>query len=520
MRVLSLSSAVAAFALAVAPAVAGAASYGHGDTGVVDVSASPGYAEGEEPLSADPLDPSLLVAVANVFQANLPAPLDRVFGGGGFQDTRVYASQDGGAHWTTHKLDQGGLGTLTAPVPESEGFSPEFSDAFNVLNTDAASAWDRHGNAYFESGDVHGIHHGGDEVATVWRSTDAGRTWGPADGYAAVRVSEEGDELDRPWLATDTSGGPFDGTLYVTFETSPFVDDPPKVFVKRSSDQGRTWSATVRVDAGFYKTQFNPRQRPVVGADGTLYIVYVEAPPTVTPFAPQNAPIHLVVARSSDGGRSFERTEIDGDVHRVTSPDEAVEGYTEMIPAIATDPARPGRLAVAWPEATGADSSRIVLRWSADGGRSWSPRLDVTDDPAAKPDQHDRVTLAWLPGGALFAGWRDRRCCGGTFDDRYQQWVRALEPGRSGALVPGRTLEFSDGSQLGNTADGRAQLQPDEFQGLVATAQGVGLTWSQLTGTYTDLMFRRVPLRAFGLGHSSAARARPLRPRRPSARPR
>ena len=171
-------------------------------------------------------------------------------------------------------------------------------------------------------------------------------------------------------------------------------------------------------------------------------------------------------------------------------------------------------------EATGADSSRIVLRWSADGGRSWSPRLDVTDDPAAKPDQHDHVTLAWLPGGALFAGWRDRRCCGGTFDDRYQQWVRVLEPGGSGALVPGRTLELSDGPQPGNTADGRAQLQPDEFQGLVATAQGVGLTWSQLTGTYTDLMFRRVPLRAFGLGHSSVARVRPLRPRRPSARPR
>jgi hypothetical protein len=258
----------------------------------------------------------------------------------------------------------------------------------------------------------------------------------------------------------------------------------------------------VRVDAGFYKTQFNPRQRPVVGADGTLYVTYVEAPPTVTPFAPQTAPIHLVVARSSDGGRSFERTEVDGDVHRVTSPDEAVEGYTEMIPAIATDPSRPGRVAVAWPEATGTDNSRIVLRWSSDGGRHWSPRADVADDAPATPDQHDHVTLAWAADGRLFAGWRDRRCCGGTFDDRYQQWVRVLTPRTSGALVRGRTLEFSDGPQPGNTADGRGQLQPDEFQGLVTTPLGVGLTWSQLSGTYTDLMFRRVPLAAFGLGRS------------------
>ncbi|HEY3190805.1 MAG TPA: sialidase family protein, partial [Solirubrobacteraceae bacterium] len=248
MGFLSRWTVLVMFTLGLAPAGALAASYGPGDTGVVNVSASPGYAEGEEPLSVDPNDPAHLVTVANVFQANLPAPLDRVFGGGGFQDTRVYSSQDGGAHWTTRKLDQGGLGTLTAPVPESEGFSPEFSDAFNVLNTDAASIWDGHGNAYYETGDVHGIHHGGDEVATVWRSSDGGRTWGPPDGYAAVRVSEEGDELDRPWLAADTSGGPYDGTVYITFETSPFVDDPPKVFVKRSTDQGRTWSATVRVD--------------------------------------------------------------------------------------------------------------------------------------------------------------------------------------------------------------------------------------------------------------------------------
>jgi hypothetical protein len=72
-----------------------------------------------------------------------------------------------------------------------------------------------------------------------------------------------------------------------------------------------------------------------------------------------------------------------------------------------------------------------------------------------------------------------------------------LRPDNAGTLVPGRTVEFTNGPQLAPTGSGRAALQPDEFQGLVATSRGVGLTWSQLNGDLTDLMFRRVPLSAF-----------------------
>src|SRR5207249_2276908 len=161
-------------------------------------------------------------------------------------------------------------------------------DALNILTSDPDTAWDAHGNAYYESGDLRGVYHGGDETGTVWRSTDGGRTWQPKGGVAAVRGSEERTELDRPWLAVDNSGG----------------------------------------------------------------------------------------ARSTDGARTFHRVVVDGDVHRVSSPDEALPAYTEMIAAIAADPRRPGRVAVAWPEAVDADTSRIVLRSSVDGGQHWSRRLD------------------------------------------------------------------------------------------------------------------------------------------------
>jgi hypothetical protein len=468
--------------------------YGRADTGVVTVSSEPGNSEGEEPLSVNPLNPNQLTTVANVFEPEVPAPLNPFEGGGGLQDTRVYSSQDGGRHWLTQTLDQGGLGKLSVRSPV--GNSPEFSDAFNIVNTDADSVWDRHGNAYFESGDIHGLYHGGNEVETVWRSSDGAVTWGPNRGYTAVNATQEHNELDRPWLAVDNSGGRYDGRLYTTFETTPFIDIPPQVYVKHSDDHGATWSSTVRVDDGTYQSQWNPRNRPAVGADGSLYVAYDRAPITDTPFLTYEGPITLVLARSVDGGETFQRLTVDPEVHRVASPDEATPQYTEMIPAIATDPVRPGRVAVAWPQAEGPANSRIMLRYSSDGGAHWSARVDVADDFASRADQHDHVTLSWLADGRLFVGWRDRRCCGGSFSSDYQQWVRVLKPGRGGLMRPGRVVEFSEGPQPPTTG-GRGSLQPDEFQGLAATSAGVGLTWSQLAGSADHLMFRRVPLTAF-----------------------
>src|SRR5436305_8096061 len=246
------------------------------DTGALEISNQPRTAQGEEPLAVNPVDPTEMTAVANVYQPIPPLSVqeDPLYGGGGVQDTRVYSTRDGGCHWRTHALDRGGIGPVTVPLAGGAQ-APEFSNALNVLSTDADSVWDRHGNAYFEAGDAHGVGHDGMEVELLWRSMDGGMTWGPRGGRVAFNATTgQKSELNRPWLAVDDSSGPRDGRLYTTVETTPFVDIPPQVWLKHSDDHGVTWSRTVRVDSGTYETQWNPRARPVVGAGGTVYVVY------------------------------------------------------------------------------------------------------------------------------------------------------------------------------------------------------------------------------------------------------
>ena len=106
------------------------------------------------------------------------------------------------------------------------------------------------------------------------------------------------------------------------------------------------------------------------------------------------------------------------------------------------------------------------------------------------------MTLSWLPDGRLFVGWRDRRLSGGAWTDTYDEWVRVLSV-TAGGVSFGKTVRYTTSSQP-PTNSGRSPLQPDEFQGLVATRLGVALTWSQLgSDGLAHLMFRRIPLSAW-----------------------
>jgi hypothetical protein len=500
VRRLAVHGAIAALALTGAIAAPARAA---GDTGVVDVSATPGISETEQAMAVDPFDPARVLVGSNQFQpllagTTLPGP-------DGVVDTGVWASADGGRSWHGGQLSGGGFGAFASPIPVSV-LPSEFTDVGNAIEADQSEAFDRYGNAYYETGDLYSSGNLGDGVGRVWRSSDGGMTWQAP--VIAFRQTGTGELFDRPFIVADDSGGSRDGTLYFAYETAFYTNILNAVFLVTSSDQGQMWTAPVRVDEGS-QTQADPRQMPAVGAGGVLYDVYDTA--GVQPQAgPQLQPIALTLARSSDGGSTFAHFTVDADAHRLTDPDEAEPYFTEFISALAADPSHPGRLAVAWPEAHGPSTSRIVLRYSLDGGASWSPRIDVAADPAGGNNQHDHVALTYAPDGRLFVVWRDRRCCGGSYGDAFEVYARELTPGAQGGLSLGPELQVSPGP-VGPSTNVRG-IAPDEYLAAGASGQALDVAWDEIRGTLPDDVFRSVPLADFG-GAGAAAPAPCLRSR-------
>jgi hypothetical protein len=82
--------------------------------------------------------------------------------------------------------------------------------------------------------------------------------------------------LHQAWLAVDTTGGRFNGNLYVVWASDPVgATDNSDVLFSRSTDGGATWSAAVQVGAGGGETdQFEPNV--AVGGRGTVSIAWYD----------------------------------------------------------------------------------------------------------------------------------------------------------------------------------------------------------------------------------------------------
>jgi hypothetical protein len=477
---------------------------------VVDVSNTPKQAEGEETVAFNPTSPRNIIVGSNQWQPlHYASSQDYVgLGPSGFTRCAVWASSDGGRSWHGGPMPDRGLGTFANPVHVPQ-VPDEFGDPGNIFSADQHAVFDRHGTAYYTCLDF-GVGTGV-EVIDVWRSTDGGRTWSkPVDAFSQLTPADR--QMDRPFLAIDQSHGPCDGTLYDAWERIFYDPLTPEVFVRSSRDGGLTWGQITRVDSAQYPSMQDARLFPMVGADGTLYTVYASGPlHTEYNWAPQVQAPSLVLATSTDCGRSFSYHWIAQNVPEATPPDEAEIELTEFIASMATDPRRAGRVAVAWPQMVDG-ASRILLRSSLDGGRTWTAPLDVADDPSGKPyppdvtlglpyppgngNEHDHVMLRYLPDGRIVVAWRDRRYAGGSWADPWDIFARVISIARDGSLHPGRTVRVTPHSEQPTTTH-RGHM-PSEYLGLAATPTGIGVSWDEMNGLYPDDVYRFIPLGAFG----------------------
>ena len=215
----------------------------------------------------------------------------------------------------------------------------------------------------------------GNDPGSLWlsTSTDGGKTLnppakisGPLAFQARVAVDPKG-----PVYITWLQGF---GTGNLSF-TEPF----PYVVAVRSDDKGRTFSPQVRVSDPARQRIGGPS--PVVDGKGRLQVLYTDYKDnrrdfSALPGPPAENPFALVLATSTDGGKTF------GPNHEIESNETVLRRFLIYLPEYPQIAAGKGDdLYVTWADGRGGDED-VLLRRSTDGGATWSDPVRVNDNPA------------------------------------------------------------------------------------------------------------------------------------------
>ena len=261
------------------------------------------------------------------------------------------------------------------------------------LSGDPVVAYDSLGNLFyinmFPSGTIQGI--------KVIKSTDNGATWGTAVTGA--------NGNDKCWIACDQTNGPYANYVYVCM-----TNNGQGAFA-RSTDNGASFTTTFSPS-----TQSLPGMMVCVGAyndiqGGAVYCVTNSGSSSASTYT---------FYRSLNGGQSFTQMsskQFPNYVGTFVNGRNSVQGMrTRPYPYIAADnsygPHR-GRFYCVYasndPPGNG-NKPDIFVRYSDDGGTTWSNAVKANDDPNTQAN-HQWHPAIWCDKetGRLYINWMDTR---------------------------------------------------------------------------------------------------------------
>ncbi|MBX2876250.1 MAG: glycoside hydrolase [Saprospiraceae bacterium] len=189
-----------------------------------------------------------------------------------------------------------------------------------------------------------------DEKIYLDKSTDGGASW--LDKDIVVSDQPGGWTFDIPGIfranglpitAIDNSQGPHSGTLYVNWCDQRNGEADTDVWLAKSTDQGKTWSAPIRVnDDSPGKQQFFTWM-DIDQTTGNLYFVFYDR------RAYEDNQTDVYIAYSTDGGKSFINQKV-SETPFTPSPNAFFGDYNNIS-------AHAGRIRPIWTRADGMNLS-------------------------------------------------------------------------------------------------------------------------------------------------------------------
>jgi Neuraminidase (sialidase) len=335
-------------------------------------------AQNETTIAVNPWNPRNLVAGTNDY---------RIF------NTREGRNDGAGFAYTTFN---GGRTWIDVQLPHltfQTGATGTLSDMDSA--GDPAVAFGPDGTVYYANLVFSRLNSASGVVVSA--SHDGGRTWGEPSIVHTDGVDSSGNPTatdifnDKEWITVD----PRNGTVYVTWTEFGPTDSP--IYVASSKDGGVTWStpAAVNPASSFTTggiTPFSSGSNPRVNRHGALFIAYESA---VCQTLNCNQPTDhdaIIIATSTDGGKTFSNKEVAADFDFPFNPDTGRDTLTgenfriNSFPQMTIDPITDS-LFVTWSDdrngaydpTTGASiktNGDVFVIGSRDG-EHWSRTIDV-----------------------------------------------------------------------------------------------------------------------------------------------
>jgi hypothetical protein len=261
-------------------------------------------------------------------------------------------------------------------------------------------------NAFWDASRLHP-----DGEIDVSYSDDMGRHWVKGNGGVALEPPNNASALqlghveDKQWIAVNhIPGNEFQDHVYAAWAV--FNGQAIKVRIAVSRDRGQTFDKAVTISAPSDVGPGVTYVYPEIDAAGTLYV-------SVVSFPANGGAHTMYVARSTDDGRTFSAfvpittaTIPPGEVYPNT------RFRSGIVESFAASPTYAGHLYLAyedWDSTLG--QADVKFTQSTDGGQHWSTPVVVNDNvdaPGAPTDQF-QPSIAAGPGGAVAIEFYDRR---------------------------------------------------------------------------------------------------------------